>query len=364
MSKLVRRALYPAVSRLCAHATLVEGRLKGTETPFRCLFVDNSRFGEYLTGRMYDTLPDRLEKKRIWIPALRRRLLSRRDGHDLCVAVLPRFYEALFRGLYDYRTTETVRQVIDTSGSWDDVKSRFSKKKRQVANNFEAKSGLGYRLSHEPGDLEFFYHRMFVPHITRRYGELATIDSYVEMQRFFRRGVLLFVTKGGQAVAGALSLVEDGVLRFRRTGVLDGDESHVDGGAQTALYYFQLRYAQEHGLRAVDTMMSAPFLNDGVYRHKREWGAVVLPDDETRTWVYVFGATPSEKTARFFEDNPMVVHRDDGMKGMIGISGDAAPSPAAINERVRRYEATGLRGFLVVTRAEVLAAPQTRPGTH
>jgi len=352
----IKRILYPLTSRFFSRATMVEGFLKGTRLPFRCLLVGNSNFTEYLKARMYEGAPVVLRHWRIWIPTLKELVRGKGDSFDLCVAVLPMSYESTFQGLYDYRCTETVRQVIDTSGSWEDVRSRFSKKKRQITNEFPQKTGLGYRMSKGPEEFDFFYHRMHVPHIKKRFGELSGIDSYDDMKKFFLKGLLLFVTKGNEALAGALCLVENGTLIFRRTGVLDGDETHIEGGAQTALYYFQLKYANEHQLRAVDTMKSAPFLNDGVYKHKRDWGATVLPDDEADNWVYLFNARPCEKIADFFEKNPTVVDSNDGLKGVIGLSDMADASAASIKELANRYHSNGLHGFTVVTRTGALSS--------
>lgn len=344
----LKQALYPAVSTLFSHAVLVEGSLKGSTGSFRSLFVDNTPFGDYVQGRLYAQPPRVIARRRVFIPSLRR-LLRQPDLCDLCVARLPKIYDSVFRSLADYRTTDGVAQIIETAGTWDEVRSKFAKKKRQITNSFEEKSGLGCRMSHDPADFEHFYHRMFVPHITRRYGEQASIDAHGEMLKFFRRGLLLFVTKGGTDVAGALSLVEGNVLRFRRTGVLDGDESLVDGGAQTALYYFQLKYANENGLRAVDTMLSAPFLNDGVFRHKREWGAAVSPDDEADAWVYLFKASPSPELARLFQHNPTIVYTDAGLEGVVGTDDTAlAPGPQA-DALVRPYRMAGLNRFVVIT---------------
>jgi hypothetical protein len=260
---------------------------------------------------MYEAPPLVLQERRIWIPALRKLIQEKANSFDLCVAVLPKAYESTFRGLYDYRGTEAVRQVIDTSGSWEDVRSRFSKKRRQITNEFPEKTGLAYRMSNGLEEFDFFYHRMHVPHIKKRYGELSGIDSYDDMKKFFLKGLLLFVTKGDAAVAGALCLVEDGTLVFRRTGVLDGDETHIEGGAQTALYYFQLKYANEHNLRAVDTMKSAPFLNDGVYKHKRDWGATVLPDDESSDWS-IFNKGPPKNRGFLRATDTVHSTRSDG----------------------------------------------------
>lgn len=354
MMRRLKRVVYPAVAMAFSHATLVEGRLKGSGEPFRFLFVDNTPFGEYVNGRIFEQPPAVLMKRRIPILRLRHLLARRPALCDLCVAVLPRAYERIFLGLYDYRTTDGIRQVIDTSGTWEDVRATFGKKKRQISNGFEEKSGLAHRMSRDPADFDFFYHRMFVPHIRRRYGDLASIDPYREMKAFFERGLLVFVTRGDAPVAGALCLVEDGMLRFRRTGVLDGDEAHVEGGAQTALYYFQLRYAQATGLRAVDTMLSAPFLNDGVFRHKREWGAAVMPDEEAATWVYLFHAGPSGTSARFFEANPMVAYGARGLEGVVGLPEPSVGLDRAVDDLLRRHETRGLQGFRVVTPTTVL----------
>jgi hypothetical protein len=349
-----RRALYPAVSRVVARATLVEGVQKGSDERFTCLFVDNSSFCDEVVGRVFLAPPRVVEKRRLLIASLTRLIAAPPARFDLCMALLPRIYDGLFRGACDYKASEYVRQVIDTSGTWDDIRSAFGAKKRQVSNDFEEKSGLGYRISRDPADFDHFYHRMFVPHVTRRYGALATIDAYAEMRTHFRRGLLVFVTRNGTPVAGALSLVEDGLLRFRRTGVLNGEESLVESGAQTALYYFQLKYAALNGLKAVDTMLSRPFLNDGVFRHKKEWGAEVLPDDGSSTWLYLFNARPSAKIARFFAHNPMVVHGRDGLEGIVGAPMESSGSRPSFDALVRRYQAKGLVGYRIVTSTEVI----------
>lgn len=351
MIRIIRRNIYRILSKVFAHATLVEGCLKGTETRFRCLFVDNSTFSEFLMARMYAEPPVIMRKWRLCIPALRHHIQANQDAFDLCFAVLPKFYESVFKGLYYYKCTEYVRQVIDTSGLWEDVRSRFSKTKRQISSRFTEKYGLGYRISNDTQEFNHFYHRMFIPHIQKRFKDLSQVDSYEEMKQYFLHGQLLLVTKGSEVVAGALFQIQDETLIFRRTGVLDGDEAHIDGGAQLALYYFQLKYANDNKLRAVDTMMSSSFMNDGVYTNKREWGASVVPDHQSTTWIYIFNAVPSEKLAQCFERNPAIIYSPEGLKGFVGVSGATLLSAESIDELTRRYRVGGLHGFTVVTSA-------------
>ena len=355
MISAIRRTLYPVTSKFLSHATLVEGRLKGTESPFRCLFVDNSDFSEHLRGRIFEEPLVVLRKSRIWIPALRRHILSNADSFDLCIAVLPMKTESSLRGAYDYKCTKHIRQVIDTSGSWEEIRSKFSRKTRQITNAFQEKHGLSYRIANSGEEFDHFYYDMHVPLIQKRYGKLSVVQTYESTKKHFNKGRLLFVTKNDMPVAGALSVVKDGALNFRQSGVLDGDESHIKGGAQLALYYFQIMYAKENNLHAVDAGWSAPFLNDGVYMHKRAWGAAVFPADEERDWAYLFNTRPSERIAQFFEKNPLIVYSDQGLKGVIGVAGETDITTEAINELVRRYQDSGLHGFTIVTRTGALS---------
>jgi hypothetical protein len=343
----LKRAVYPVSSTLIATASLVEGRLKGSNVPFKSLFIHNTNFNDHLKQRMYEGEATVVRKWRILIPALKRMVQQNRLGFDLCVAVLPTFYERLFDDVCDLKAYEEVRQVIDTSGGWEAMRLEFGKKKRQTTNNFSERFGLSYRMSKDVEDFDHFYYRMHVPHIRRRYGDLSQIDSYEDMKEFFLKGLLLFVTKDDKPVAGALSMIDGKSLVFRRTGVLDGDETVVKGGAQTALYYFQLKYAADNGFQSVDTMKSAPYLNDGVFRHKAEWGARTLPDDEATRWVFFFTRGQDAKLAQFFDTNPIVVRTPGravasaALRGVVGVP-QGNPETAA-EEIQRRYPMKGLR---------------------
>jgi hypothetical protein len=343
----LKRAVYPVSSTMIATASLVEGKLKGGDVRFRCLFVHNSNFNDHLAQRMYEGEPTVVRKWRILIPNLLRMVRQNRLKFDLCVAVLPSFYERLLGDACDFKTYEEVRQVIDTSGGWEAMRQEFGKKKRQTTNNFSERFGLSYRMSKDVADFDHFYHRMHVPHIRRRYGELSQIDPYEDMKGFFEKGLLLFVTKDDKPIAGALSLIDDRSIVFRRTGVLDGDETVVKGGAQTALYYFQLKYAADNGFRAVDTMKSAPYLNDGVFRHKAEWGACTLPDDEATKWVFFFARGPHQKLAQFFDANPIVATTADGLRGIVGTALPDATTVSVAEDVQKRFHMKGLRDLQI-----------------
>ena len=354
MIRLIKRKTFKIRSKLFARATLVEGHLKGTNTLFRCLFVDNTNFIDFMMKRMYESPPTVLRNHHILIPTLKQKILKNTGAFDLCIAVLPKFYESKFQALYDYKSTEWVRQIISTSGSWQDVRSKFSKTKRRISNAFEKKFGLEYHISSDLEDFDYFYNRMFIPHTNKRFKDLSEIDSYNNMRSFFKKGKLLLITKDNEIIAGSLFLVNNEKLTFHRTGVLDGNDKHIKGGAQLALYYFLIKYAIDQKFHAVDTMMSSSILNDGVYKNKKQWGASVFPDERSANWIFYFNARPSEKIAQFFEKNPMVVYSSQGLKGVIGDSNSENNSSEYINELTSRYQANGLERFNIVTSTNII----------
>jgi len=347
--RTVKNKIYTEASKHISRATLLEGLLKGTGQTFRCLFVEKSNLMRYLSPRIYSEPPTILESRKIWIPSLKKTVSDASRSMDICIAVLPKQYDSEFQPMDGFKSQEDVRQVIDTSGSMEEIMGAFHQKKRQWANTLIKRNDLTCRISRDLRDLDLFYHRMHVPHIQKRYGDLSYLESFEEMKTFFLKGFLLLVLKGGEAIAGALCLTEGDALTFRRTGVLHGDESYVKMGAQLALYYFNIVYAKEHGIGKVDAMKSRPFLNDGVYRTKREWGAAVLPDDEAESWVYYFNLGAPDKMAHFYEQNPVIVHTKTGLKGIVGVSKGSELSPEVQSDLTDRYYAPGLNGLMFLT---------------
>jgi hypothetical protein len=114
------------------------------------------------------------------------------------------------------------------------------------------------------------------------------------------------------------------------------------------VYYFTITHAHEEGLRAVDFTVSYPFFHDGVYAHKRSWGAGVYPDADAGNGVYFFHVGRPEAAARFYARSPVIVHANGGLWGAAGSmhAGESAPATDHLMDRLR---APGLDGLLVFT---------------
>ncbi len=347
---LIRRLkyrLYPALSRYIIWATLAEGVLKGSGKPFRGLFADNTPFTKYLLHKVFDGPVRVIRKRRIRIPALRKTIRSSAEDIDLCIAVLPGKYEPEFRGLYTFRGQEYVRQIIDTSGPWDEIRRRFHKNRKQISNSLARK--YRYRISADIKDFDFFYRLMYLPHTRKKFGDLAKITSYEDMREKFLKGFLFVFMENNNPVAGSLCMVEDRTLIAYSSGVLGGDAGLIKSGAQMAPYYYPLLFAKEQNLEKVDTLKSHALLNSSVYKTKRSWGAAVYPDDDVKSWIYFFLPRCTEGAVSFFESSPVIIYTDKGLKGVVGMSNDTGLSAETIKELHKQFYAPGLEGLLLLS---------------
>lgn len=344
----IRSALAGRAAQYLSRATLMEGPLSGTGAPFRALFVGGWHFGTYVRQRMFADAPTIVSRRIISLGSLAR-FVAPRTEFDLCMAVTSLRYDATLRELCDFRCRQDVRQMIDLSGTWEEIRQRFSRRKRQYIANLLPKRDFGYRTSHDLRDFDRFYHEMHVPHIRRKYGDLSELDSYEAMRHWFGEGTLLIVTLDGQDLAGALLVPRGGTLMYRRTGFVREGRPESESNLPALLYYFVIQFARSENFAMVDTMLTRCFLNDGVYRHKREWGAGVYPDDEAESWVYFFLRPRSAEVAEFFRQNPLVITTDQGLAGLLGRTGSGELSPEERRDIVKAYAAPGLSRMMLLT---------------
>lgn len=334
------------LGRYFAPAVLAEGTGKGSGENMRCLYIGEPKFQAYLFDLVFAEAPRTVRSWRAYLPGLRE-IVGRAD-FDLGVALIPNRYEASLRGTYSYRGTKNVRQETEISPPWEELTrswQNYSETARRIRKN-----GLKSRISRDPTDFDLFYHRMFLPHVSKQYGDRAYVDPYNEVRPWFDHGLLVLVEQGEQAIAAGLCAVEGDALVFYRTGVLEGDYGLIKQGAQAAIYYFMLAYAKEQKLSRVNFLMSHAFVHNGVYKHKAGWGARTSPDEKAAQSLLYFLPEGNPRTVLFLEKNPIIVSGEGAtLEVVTGWSGDADGFGAAKAEIVRTCVAPGIKSVIVST---------------
>ena len=344
----LKHKAYPMVSRYWIHAALTEGKLKNTNEIFRCLFVENNNLMSYMIPRMYEEGSVVLKKWRIWVPGLKKVLSAYSKSVDISIAVFPLGYCAELEESAQFKSQMLIRSFVDTSGGAEQVRKQLRDNKKRFYNKMDKNPTFSCRMSKDLKDFDLFYNEMHVPHVQKRFEGLAELDSYELMKDLFLEGFLLLIDEGNTTVAGVLCTIDDGVLVFRRTGVLNGDEAYIKRGASSAQYYFTLKYALEHGIPKVDLMRSRPFFNDGVYNTKRKWGATVYYDDTYKSWIFFFIPEYSRKVAQFFEINPLIIYKEDKLYGLVGWNNENPPSAEDEKQFTQKYYSPGLAGLILL----------------
>ena len=62
---------------------------------------------------------------------------------------------------------------------------------------------------------------------------------------------------------------------------------HLQHGALTSIYLFLLQWAQRNGIESIDLLRSRPHGDDGVFNHKKAWGADIAEDGWAHTCIRI-----------------------------------------------------------------------------
>jgi hypothetical protein len=135
------------------------------------------------------------------------------------------------------------------------------------------KYGYTHGLTRDPKALNLFYHDVYLPYIQSRFGRHSHPRSLKMLETQVRHGFLLKVYEQQECVAAAVCRRIGKCLIAVAFGVAPDHDDHLRRGALSACYTFIFQQAEREGLDSVDLLRSRPHKNDGVYEHKRRWGA-------------------------------------------------------------------------------------------
>lgn len=146
------------------------------------------------------------------------------------------------------------------------VKSRLRQKVRKMQVSFTS------RLSQSMDDFEHFYHRMYLPTLQKRFGDLAERLPYEVLKGWMERGCLIQIVQGDQVIAAALNYVQNDVCFAGAIGYLDGEASWIEQGASIAVYWYTIEWAYQQGLARLDFIGANAWESNGVFHAKQQWG--------------------------------------------------------------------------------------------
>lgn len=346
-------------------ALLYSGIEKQSGEPLRLLYVGSGNHLAWVRGLAFRECHLESKEDGIATWAARGLVASRGGDADLVVADLPWPWHRLLQGRGFVEVPAWINQRFALPERWPEVLPRLRRSARGEDMRSIRKHRLAYRLVRDESAIRRFYDEMYVPHLTRRFGEAAWIEPEWKIRYCVDSGTLMEIRRDEELVAAQVLWGSRGSLHFLWAGAVGDHYGRETRGIFPALYYFGLLHAFERGFEEADYCGSRPVLADGIFQMKRRWGARVL-DGWSRDSLFLRPRTLDGACLDFLARNAFVERRGGGLAGKLLLPGSAGA--ADVERAVQQYASDGIREIAIYSREapapEALAAAAAAPGVR
>jgi len=196
-------------------------------------------------------------------------------------------------------------------------------------------------------DFDFYYWKMYLPYIRRRFKTSAQPGSYLRSKAFYRKnGGILFVLKGKRPIAGILFRVRRKTLDALNLGVYGGDQNYVKDFACEAALFFLIKWSRIKGLKSLNYGGAVPFFTSGIFQYKKEWGMFVEEVTDQRFCALRI-ASFNENSLSFLLHNPFIFLDKNAMKGLVFV--DHRLSKAELQKLFSMYLFPRMDSLIVIS---------------
>lgn len=290
---------------------LLDGKLKRSNSDFSTVVFGREEAAEYLSKLIYaDNLHHEFLGKRTVNEAS---LVAEEATKDL-VIVETSWALSSFLLASGFLVLPQLNFTLDITGSLEELqKSMAMSKIRRIKRVLKA--DFSWTTTRDPAELQAFYYEMYLPHMLAKHGKSAIPVSFSECKRLFSKGDLLLVNQDRECVAGVV-LVPHGEELYQPLIAVKDIDKQMTLGSYAATYY-TIVFGKQKGYSRVDFGDAPPFLQDGLFQYKREWGMRIRPalGDGAR----VFGVRlprMSEAAKDFLSTNSFVISEGQKLKGL------------------------------------------------
>jgi hypothetical protein len=156
-----------------------------------------------------------------------------------------------------------------------------------------------------------FHRAMLLPQALTRFGAAAWLPTRRFLKELAAKGVLHFLCRNGEPIAGMVTVRHRDILWLSVSGVRHGDEVLFRQGAVAALFFEIFKWARAQGCRLIDAGRTSSFVNEGVHRSKRKWGLRPDRDPLAHLLAMRIGSAPALRHA--FASQPVLVETRAGL---------------------------------------------------
>jgi hypothetical protein len=207
----------------------------------------------------------------------------------------------------------------------------------------------GFELTRTTDEASFqrFYWEFYRPFVEARHGAGTILHPPSILRRRLRRGGITWASVAGQPLFGSASETGGGVLRELVNGAAGGRTDELARLAAYAVRVEHMRVSHAAGLHWLNLGGVAPWLSDGIARHKRAWGAELIDRQGNHRTLLVGWRRWAPAIACFLAAFPLVVRRPWGFGAVLAVGGES-PQPDAALERWRGLAPRGITRMTVL----------------
>ena len=294
-------------------------------------FISGAIFGDDMAGR-------EVSRCNIWRAGKQAAIHA--ASADMIVVDVPWPYDITMPGRRNIvEIPAWVRQVTRLADTWEGTIANLRKSVRDSQLRKVRKFKLTEMTTRDPAAVDRFYDKMYEPHVKRRFGGAAHVESRRHVQACVSGGTLLSIVRDGEVISACVLLHAGDTVQMLFIGFSGSDLRELDG-ASAGLYYYTLAYAFQNGYKAVDFCGSRPFLNDGVLAVKRRWGAGIFDDWSMENLLIQINKW-SPGIESFLSNHPMITCQGDKLVGKV-LEGDGELSAEFVSKMVRQYVSPGI----------------------
>ena len=241
-------------------------------------------------------------------------------------------------------------ELIDTGRALPDNPASLLRASESLTRDIRVarQNGLETSFSGLLDDFEEFYRSMYIPFTRTRHGAAARLRNEISLRNCFRRGGLIWLTRGGERLAGLVFELTGDALRTSAYGTRDGYAGLTKKGVASALYFHAIRHAIEHGRRFLDLGGCRACLNDGVLLYKRKWGVRVRPRTANQFYTLIRWAAWNPAVATFFADLPVLHQAGSRLTAITAIPTAQIATQADVDKIYHALHVPGVDEFVIV----------------
>jgi hypothetical protein len=245
---------------------------------------------------------------------------------------------------YRFDVPPWVLLELDINKPLDEILMSMTLMRRRDIRN-AGKVGFTSRFSRDLSDLEFFYHEMYVPYISRRFEDRAILASFESKKAMFDHGGLIIVDYEGVPSAGLLGYVTGDTFNIGSIGIRRDHYELVKKGIVTTLNWLAIQWAKQEGYRHVNFGMTRSRIYDGGFEAKRNWGTRIQQHLLDHTdWVFLARAIPSSLASHL--NRAGMITLEDGSFQCVLIKDDVnSPSTDEVRRLSKIAESVGVAGI-------------------